>query len=142
MKFYALYRFNTFVKKGKYTFDNLPKIYCIGILANNIFKYRGVIIIYRRRHCRARQCHDLGAGVRPVRGADLHAAPGCQNGFDNGGIKDVCRWHTRPEYLEHSLTVLERLAEAYGRHPCHRGAQRAALGCAHRLPEGLLPAGL
>ncbi|MCA0231075.1 MAG: Rpn family recombination-promoting nuclease/putative transposase [Bacteroidetes bacterium] len=37
MKFYALYRFNTFVKKGKYTFDNLPKIYCIGILANNIF---------------------------------------------------------------------------------------------------------
>ncbi|MFN8346578.1 MAG: Rpn family recombination-promoting nuclease/putative transposase [Spirosomataceae bacterium] len=37
MKFYALYRFNTFVKKGKYTFENLPKIYCIGILANNIF---------------------------------------------------------------------------------------------------------
>lgn len=26
MKFYALYRFNTFVKKGKYTFENLPKI--------------------------------------------------------------------------------------------------------------------
>ena len=37
MKFYALYRFNTFVKKGKYTFEDLPKIYCIGILANNIF---------------------------------------------------------------------------------------------------------
>lgn len=37
MKFYALYRFNTFVKKGKYTFENIPKIYCIGILANNIF---------------------------------------------------------------------------------------------------------
>ncbi len=37
MKFYALYRFNTMVKKGKYTFEELPKIYCIGILANNIF---------------------------------------------------------------------------------------------------------
>lgn len=44
---------------------------------------------------------------------DLHAAPGCQNGFDNGGIKDVCEWHTREEYLYHSLNVLERLAERY-----------------------------
>jgi predicted transposase/invertase (TIGR01784 family) len=37
MKFYALHRFNTLVKKGKYKFDNLPKIYCIGILAIDIF---------------------------------------------------------------------------------------------------------
>jgi predicted transposase/invertase (TIGR01784 family) len=37
MKFYSLHCFNTLVKKGKYTFDNLPKIYCIGILATNIF---------------------------------------------------------------------------------------------------------
>ena len=37
MKFYALHRFNTLVKKGKYKFENLPKIYCIGILAVNIF---------------------------------------------------------------------------------------------------------
>jgi predicted transposase/invertase (TIGR01784 family) len=37
MKFYALHRFNTFVKKGDYKFENLPKIYCIGILAKNIF---------------------------------------------------------------------------------------------------------
>lgn len=54
-------------------------------------------------------------GLRVV--LDLHAAPGCQNGFDNGGIKDVCEWHTRPEYLEHTLNVLERLAERYGDHP-------------------------
>jgi len=54
-------------------------------------------------------------GLRVV--LDLHAAPGCQNGFDNGGIKDVCEWHTRPEYLEHSLGVLERLAERYRAHP-------------------------
>ena len=37
MKFYALYKYNTLVKKGKYSFDNLPKIYCIGILAKSIF---------------------------------------------------------------------------------------------------------
>ena len=48
---------------------------------------------------------------------DLHAAPGCQNGFDNGGIKDVCEWHTRQEYIEHSLSVLERLAERYRNRP-------------------------
>ncbi len=44
---------------------------------------------------------------------DLHAAPGCQNAFDNGGIQGVCDWHTRDEYVEHSLDVLERLAVRY-----------------------------
>lgn len=44
---------------------------------------------------------------------DLHAAPGCQNGFDNGGIKDVCEWHTKPEYLEFSLQLLEKMAQRY-----------------------------
>jgi glucan 1,3-beta-glucosidase len=50
-------------------------------------------------------------GLRVV--LDLHAAPGCQNGFDNGGIKDVCEWHTREEYLAHSVEVLRRLAARY-----------------------------
>lgn len=54
-------------------------------------------------------------GLRIV--LDLHAAPGCQNGFDNGGIKDVCEWHTQPDYLEHSLNVLGRLAERYHASP-------------------------
>ncbi len=45
---------------------------------------------------------------------DLHAAPGCQNGFDNGGIMDVVEWHTKEEYLAHSVAVLGRLAERYG----------------------------
>jgi glucan 1,3-beta-glucosidase len=49
---------------------------------------------------------------------DLHAAPGCQNGFDNGGIKDVCEWHTQADYREHSLNVLERLAERYHPQAC------------------------
>ncbi|MDD5229376.1 MAG: glycoside hydrolase family 5 protein [Methylococcales bacterium] len=52
---------------------------------------------------------------------DLHAAAGCQNGFDNGGIKDVCEWHTQEAYLEHSLSVLERLAQRY----CNRTALHA-----------------
>ena len=50
-------------------------------------------------------------GLRVV--LDLHAAPGCQNGFDNGGIKDVCEWHTREEYLAHGVDVLGRLAARY-----------------------------
>jgi predicted transposase/invertase (TIGR01784 family) len=37
MKFYALHGFNTLVKKGDYKFENLPKIYCVGILARSIF---------------------------------------------------------------------------------------------------------
>ncbi|MDP2179915.1 glycoside hydrolase family 5 protein [Methylicorpusculum sp.] len=44
---------------------------------------------------------------------DLHAAPGCQNGFDNGGIQGVCEWHTQPAFIDYSLTVLERLADRY-----------------------------
>jgi predicted transposase/invertase (TIGR01784 family) len=37
MKFYSFYRLNTLIRKGKYRFEGLPKIYCIGILAVNIF---------------------------------------------------------------------------------------------------------
>ncbi|MCX7945998.1 MAG: glycoside hydrolase family 5 protein [Hydrogenophilus sp.] len=44
---------------------------------------------------------------------DLHAAPGCQNGFDNGGMLDVCEWHTRKEYIDFSVELLGRLAERY-----------------------------
>lgn len=54
---------------------------------------------------------------------DLHAAPGCQNGFDNGGIKDIFEWHTREEYIDYSLTVLERLAERYGQRPALHGIE-------------------
>lgn len=47
---------------------------------------------------------------------DLHAAPGCQNGFDNGGIKDVCEWHTRGEYVDFCVQLLGRLAARYATH--------------------------
>ncbi|SHF77449.1 glucan 1,3-beta-glucosidase [Caldanaerobius fijiensis DSM 17918] len=44
---------------------------------------------------------------------DLHAAPGCQNGFDNGGIMGVMEWHKHPENVARSLDVIERLAQRY-----------------------------
>ena len=47
---------------------------------------------------------------------DLHAAPGCQNGFDNGGIKDVVDWPKKNEYMTYSLEFLGRIAERYGDH--------------------------
>ena len=54
---------------------------------------------------------------------DLHAAPGCQNGFDNGGIKDVCEWHTDEAYINHSLWVLEQLAQRYNGRPALHGIE-------------------
>ncbi|GAB4270573.1 MAG: cellulase family glycosylhydrolase [Methylomicrobium sp.] len=48
---------------------------------------------------------------------DLHAAPGCQNGFDNGGIQNVCEWHTQQTYIDYSIGFLERLAERYHKRP-------------------------
>jgi glucan 1,3-beta-glucosidase len=54
---------------------------------------------------------------------DLHAAPGCQNGFDNGGIKDVCEWHTDESYINHSLWVLEQLAGRYSGRPALHGIE-------------------
>ena len=46
---------------------------------------------------------------------DLHTAPDSQNGFDNGGISGVCKWSSEPEEVEFVMTVLERLAERYGK---------------------------
>lgn len=60
-------------------------------------------------------------GLRVI--LDLHAAPGCQNGFDNGGILGVCDWHTRQEYIAHSLWVLERLAQRYAGSPALWGIE-------------------
>ncbi|KAB2890316.1 MAG: glycoside hydrolase family 5 protein [Desulfobulbaceae bacterium] len=54
---------------------------------------------------------------------DLHAAPGCQNGFDNGGLLGICEWHTSEEYINHTLDVLERLAQRYAGHPALHGIE-------------------
>lgn len=39
MKFYALHKFNAMVKRGKFDYGTLTKIYCVAILANNILLY-------------------------------------------------------------------------------------------------------
>ncbi|MGW4929859.1 glycoside hydrolase family 5 protein [Agromyces sp. NPDC004153] len=48
---------------------------------------------------------------------DLHTVPESQNGFDNGGVTGVCRFHQEPEHVEFALSVLERLASRYGSRP-------------------------
>jgi glucan 1,3-beta-glucosidase len=54
---------------------------------------------------------------------DLHAASGCQNGFDNGGIKDTCDWHRHDEYIDHSVDLLGRLAARYRGHRALRAIE-------------------
>lgn len=46
---------------------------------------------------------------------DLHTAPLGQNGYDNGGILGVCKFHTNPEEVAFVISVLKRLAKRYGR---------------------------
>lgn len=48
---------------------------------------------------------------------DLHTVPGSQNGFDNGGLCGVCRWHRNSDDVEFVLDLLERLTSRYRGHP-------------------------
>ena len=47
---------------------------------------------------------------------DLHTVPGSQNGFDNGGVCGVCRWHRNLDDVEFVLALLERLTSRYHPH--------------------------
>jgi glucan 1,3-beta-glucosidase len=47
---------------------------------------------------------------------DLHTVPGSQNGFDNGGLCGVCRWHRDPDGVAFVLDLLERLTTRYRGH--------------------------
>jgi len=44
---------------------------------------------------------------------DLHTAPGCQNGFDNGGIEGVIDWHKDERNIEKTIQILEVIARRY-----------------------------
>jgi glucan 1,3-beta-glucosidase len=44
---------------------------------------------------------------------ELHTVPDSQNGFDNGGMCGVCKWHKNPDHVEFALTVLDRLTARY-----------------------------
>ncbi|MBS3991451.1 MAG: cellulase family glycosylhydrolase [Erysipelothrix sp.] len=54
---------------------------------------------------------------------DLHTAPGCQNGFDNGGIEGVCTWHEKTDNIEKTIEVLEKVAHRYKDHPALWGIE-------------------
>lgn len=45
---------------------------------------------------------------------DLHTAPGGHNGTDNAGICGICTWSTKPEYVQYTVDVLEKIAARYG----------------------------
>ncbi|MDX6320059.1 MAG: glucan 1,3-beta-glucosidase [Nocardioidaceae bacterium] len=51
--------------------------------------------------------HGLGILI------DLHTVPDSQNGFDNGGMCGVCKWHLTPDHVEFVLDLLERLTLRY-----------------------------
>jgi glucan 1,3-beta-glucosidase len=54
---------------------------------------------------------------------DLHTAPGCQNGFDNGGIEGVCTWHHDPKNIQRTIDVLKQIAVRYKEHPALWGIE-------------------
>ena len=54
---------------------------------------------------------------------DLHTVPGSQNGYDNGGLTGVCRWHRSPKAVGFALDVLTRLAARYRDDPALFGIE-------------------
>jgi glucan 1,3-beta-glucosidase len=48
---------------------------------------------------------------------DLHTVPDSQNGYDNGGMVGVCKWHLDPAKVDLALDVLGELTERYGGRP-------------------------
>lgn len=64
---------------------------------------------------------------------DLHTVPGSQNGFDNGGLSGVCKWAQKPQNVEFTLKLLERLSQRY--------AERTGLWGIEIVNEPLLEAG-
>ena len=44
---------------------------------------------------------------------DLHTAPGCQNGFDNGGIQHQLEWPNDPKNIDKTIEILEVIAKRY-----------------------------
>lgn len=47
---------------------------------------------------------------------DLHTAPGCQNGFDNGGIEGVIDWPKDPKNIKKTVKVLGFIAKTLVQH--------------------------
>ena len=54
---------------------------------------------------------------------DLHTAPDSQNGFDNGGLSGVVKWHLKQENIDFTLSVIDRLAKRYAGHSALYGIE-------------------
>jgi len=54
---------------------------------------------------------------------DLHTAPGCQNGFDNGGIEGVMTWHLFDRNIDLTVDKLERIVLEFQSHPSFMGIE-------------------
>jgi glucan 1,3-beta-glucosidase len=46
---------------------------------------------------------------------DVHAAKGCQNGFDNGGLSGVIDWHKDTKNIDETLDFISKLCDNYGK---------------------------
>lgn len=48
---------------------------------------------------------------------DLHTAPGCQNGFDNGGVQYVIDWPKDPKNIDKTIEILVQVMKRYNTNP-------------------------
>lgn len=61
------------------------------------------------------KCFDLAEKYGLSVLIDMHTAPDSQNGYDNGGICAICKWHQKPGNITRLIDVLSMLADRYGR---------------------------
>ncbi|MBN2504882.1 MAG: cellulase family glycosylhydrolase [Bacilli bacterium] len=54
---------------------------------------------------------------------DIHAAKGCQNGFDNGGLSGVCEWHKSEANIQDTLNLIKRICSEYATEPAFAGIE-------------------
>ena len=54
---------------------------------------------------------------------DVHAAKGCQNGFDNGGLSGIMEWHKDEFNIKHTLDFIKNLCDIYGKEQMLKGIQ-------------------
>lgn len=54
---------------------------------------------------------------------DLHTTPGCQNGFDNGGITGQIEWHKHPENITLTIDKLAWIVNRYHEHSSFWGIE-------------------
>jgi glucan 1,3-beta-glucosidase len=54
---------------------------------------------------------------------DLHTAPGCQNGFDNGGIQGVMEWHKDQKNIDNTVDILRTLVKEFHQYESFYGIE-------------------